>query len=455
MKDVMGNIPELPTATIVLQATGRHWFWARYTFLMENDELRIHSMRDKGAEALQLSSEEVEEHLQEITQELQAMSEALTEDETVNDEDDNLEDETETDALDEDEDVTDSDDEDDELEDEDEFEVDLDEVRWFTKQSLHYCDSLIAHPPTEDDVYEGVAQQASMIDDQERVAAYYTIGVERVPEARGEMLRSLGITYTHLAAEEDEAFLDLEEDQEDEENTVSEAFTNRYAPLAEKAFREALAIDNNFITYILLAEVFFRQNNRLAEIKTLFEQAQEVAATPRDKASIEIGRARVAQLENKPEEALVHFQNAINMEAKLPGIWYRLGELQLSLSQKDAAEESFLKSIEVDPIVTDAYADLATLYVEDNENEAAINVLERGIEANPFAADIMAAQAMLYISMGNLRKAEERIEEAEEIDPDMEMVFVTRQVIDMQKLQIQQQQQRSADPKSKKSKKKR
>ena len=88
MKDVPSNssIPELPTATIVLQATGRRWFWVSYTFVMEDDELRIQSIRDKGAEALQLSSEEVEERLQEIAGEIQAMSEALTEDESDIDE---------------------------------------------------------------------------------------------------------------------------------------------------------------------------------------------------------------------------------------------------------------------------------------------------------------------------------------------------------------------------------
>ena len=99
MKDVPSNssIPELPTATIVLQATGRRWFWVSYTFVMEDDELRIQSIRDKGAEVLQLSSEEVEERLQEIAGEIQAMSEALTEDES----EDEVEDESDIDEEDE------------------------------------------------------------------------------------------------------------------------------------------------------------------------------------------------------------------------------------------------------------------------------------------------------------------------------------------------------------------
>ncbi len=449
MKDVPGSsIPELPTATITLEATGRHWFWGQYTFLTEDGVLRIQSMRDKGAEALQLSPEEVEELLQEITAELQAMSAALEENEaeSENSDDDEVEDEIDSDDIEED-DESEAEDE----EDEEEFELDIDEVRWFSMQSMHYCDALIAHPPTEDDVYEGVAQQAYMIDDLERAAAYYTIGVERLPEARGTMLRSLGLAYTHLVTEDDEAH-EFEEDLEDEENTVSEAFVSRYFPLAEKAFREALATDNSVMNYLLLADLLFKQNNRLAEIKTIFEQAQAVALTPKDKATIEVGRARLAMQEDKPEESLVHFQNAAAIVPDIHAIWHDIGETQLMLNQKDAAEESFLKSIEVDPTMSDSYAALATLYVEDEREEAAMRVLERGIETNPLAADIKAALAMLYINAGDTDKAEELIEEAEEIDPEMELVSIIRQIIDVQKLQMQQH---SASSKSNKSKKKR
>jgi len=63
-------------------------------------------------------------------------------------------------------------------------------------------------------------------------------------------------------------------------------------------------------------------------------------------------------------------------------------------------------------------------------------------------------QAMIYISRGNLSRAEELMDEAEAIDPDMEIVQMVRQVIDMQKA-AQQAQLPSANPKSNKSKKRR
>ncbi|GAC1561852.1 MAG: hypothetical protein NVS2B2_25150 [Ktedonobacteraceae bacterium] len=426
MKDVpeSSSIPELPTATIVLPATGRHWFWSSYTFLMEDDALRIHSMRDKGAEALQLPPEKVEARLQEITQELQSMAQALAEDDKGDDEEDEV----------------------------DELEVDIDEVRWFTKQSLHYCDALLAHPPTDDDVYEGVAQQAVIIGEMERAAAYFTIGVERFPEARGDMLRSLGAAYIELTIEDTDTHQEIEDELEEEEDAVQAEYISRYFPLAEKAFRDAIAADNAFTSYILLAELFVSQHKKIDEAKALYEQVQGLATTPSETAAIEVGRARIALAEDNPEKALDHYQRAVDLVPNIPGIWQSMGEVQLSLEQKDAAEESFLKSIEFEPTMTDAYAALATLYVEDNRDEAAIKVLEQGIATNPFASDIIAAQAMLYVHAGDMGKAEELIERAEEIDPDMEMVFIVRQVIELQKLQAQQ---RSSDPKSTKHKKRR
>ena len=224
--------------------------------------------------------------------------------------------------------------------------------------------------------------------------------------------------------------------------------------MAEKAFRDAIATDKSFSNYILLADLYVGQNKHVDEAKALFEQAEELAENPNQTAAVALGRAHLAQLEEKPEEALAQYQRAADLASDIPGVWNSIGSIQLSLEQNEAAEKSFLKSIEVDPTTTDAYGQLATLYVDQNKYPAAIRILEQGIDANPFAAELMAVQAMMYLNTGDLRKAEERINQAEAIDPDLEMVSVIRQVIDMQKLQMQQQ-QRSAGSKSNKSKKKR
>ncbi len=439
MKGTSSNssIPELPTATIVYPATGRHWFWAAYTFLLEDGEWRIHSMRDKGAEALQLPAEELERRLHEISDEIRSMSEGLSDDDNEQDESE----EEEEESNEQDENDTDG-----------SGAIDIEEVGWFTKQAMHYCDALIAQSPQEDAGYELASQQAVILHELERAAAYFTLIAERFPEHRGNALRALGMACTELTIEEDEENLDLEEYQADEEDQAQE-FTSRFFPLAEKALRDAIATDNAFASYILLAELFINQNKHIDEAKALFEQAQLLTTDSKELAIVEVGKARLAQLQNKPEEALTYYQRAAAAAPTMSGVWYSIGELQLSLKQKEEAIRSFIKSTEVDPTTTDAYGDLATLYIEQNDDEAALKILQQGIAENPFAADLIASESMLYINEGNLRKAEELIGKAEELEPEMEIVQVVRQVIEMQK--EQQRQQRPSSKKSNKSKKRR
>jgi Tfp pilus assembly protein PilF len=118
-----------------------------------------------------------------------------------------------------------------------------------------------------------------------------------------------------------------------------------------------------------------------------------------------------------------------------------------------------LKSVQLDPATTEAYADLATLYMEQNKESAALKILEQGLTENPFSVDLMAEQAMIYISKGDLSKAEGLVSDAEEIDSDSEIILMIRQVLEAQKeqqRQQQRQQQRSAsNKKSNKSKKRR
>ncbi len=437
------SLPELPVATVTLPATGRQWFWAIYTFVTEGEEVRIQSMRDKGAQVLQLPQPEVEARLQEIAEEIHAMAtlqddEELEDDTDIDDEDDEeLEDDTEADDEDDSEDAP-----------------DLDEIRWFTKQSLHYCDALMRYAPEEADIYELAAKQATIISDTERAAAYLTLAAEHLPAERADILRSLGETYTSLTAEDTLAHLELEEELEElgeDEDTVAAEFTSRYFPLAEGALKESMAIDNAFSSYIILADLYAGQNKYADEARTLFTQAEALAENPDQKAAVALGRAQLAQREDNLEEALAQYQQAINLAPNIPTVWNSIGTIQLSLNRKEDAERSFLKSIQDDPATTEAYGQLATMYVEGDEDAKAIDLLEHGLDANPFTIDIITALAMLYVNTGNLQRAEELIDVAEQIEPN-EIVFMIRQIIQMTKLE---QSQRSSNPKSNKSKKRR
>lgn len=439
VKDIASGhaIPELPTATLVYQGTSRHWFWSSYTCVLEEDELRIHSMRDQGAETLQLTPAELQQRLQAVADEIHAMSVKVNGDEDEEDD--------ENTSL-----IVDADGGDNEGEDD--SEMTLEEVGWFTKQALHYCDALIAKQPDEDAAYQLGAEQAAAIEEVERSAAYTTLAAERFPETRAEALRSTGMACTKLAVEDENAYNDMRE--ETDAKVDDTPFVSRFFPLAEKAYRDSLVSKNDVEGRLLLSDLFTTTNTKLDEAKVLFEEATALATDPLEKAAIAIGQAGLAMAQEKPAEALEHFQRASTIMPDFPNLWYNIAEIQLSLEQKEEAIQSLNKSMDVDPTTTDAYASLATLHMERDDNTAASKVLERGIAENPFAADLMTVLATIYMEEGNLTKAEDLIEEAEELEPEMELVQAVRQALDIQKTLLREQ-RRSSGSKSNKSKKKR
>ncbi len=419
------ELKELPTTTLVYKGTGRHWFWMGYTCVQEEGEWRIQSVTDKGANAQSLSKEELEQRIQAIADEVQS----LAEDVAIEEIDDQEENEENLPLAD--------------------FDEQLEEVIWFTKQAMHYNDARIAQSPQDYNVYNTASQQAAVVRDLERTAAYLELIAERFPEQRGDALRKLGMTLTAIVIEDKEEDEEDEEDEQYEENKPHE-FQSRFAALAEKALRDAIATDNDFSSRILLAELLISQNKQVDEAERLFDQAQSLSTNPQEQAVVESGRARLARLRNQVEEALSHYQRAAEIAEDMPSIWYSIGDLQLALGREQEAEESFLHSIEVDPETMDAYAELATIYANRDDTASALDILQQGIDANPGAADLMAAQAMIHIRQDDLDRADELIHEAEEIDPDSEVVQLVSQVIHMQLAQLQ-----TPNPISNKSKKSR
>jgi tetratricopeptide (TPR) repeat protein len=441
------DIPELPTATITYAGTGRHWFWAGYTFFQEDDEFRIYSVRDKGGDALQLPVETLRQRIQEIADEITAMSELLDDDDDDDYEEDDDEEVVESKARIV---VSEQEDDDDDEEDDELPAVDVEEFSWFSKQSMHYCDALIAQQPHDETPYALASQQATSLHEIERALAYSALVAERFPELRADALRSVGLLATHIATDEGEQ-ANFEDEAEDATNPAN----NRFLTLAEKAFRDAIAEDDtNFTNYSLLADLLLEEDKQ-REVSAVLDQAQNVAKEPNDRAAVEVGRAKLASQQDNPELALMHYQRAAEIVPNLPQIWYNIGDVQLSLEQNAEAEHSLLKSVQLDPTTTEAYADLATLYMEQNKDNAALKILEQGLAQNPIAVDLMAETAMIYVSKGDLRKADTVLSNAELLEPESEIVMMIRQVLEAQKEQQRQQQRPASNKKSNKSKKRR
>ena len=78
--------------------------------------------------------------------------------------------------------------------------------------------------------------------------------------------------------------------------------------------------------------------------------------------------------------------------------------------------------------------------------------MEGGIEINPDAAELLAAMALVCINKGDLRHAKEYLDEAEDIDENLDIVQAVRTYYNEAR-QTQQRPQKQKG-KSRKSKKK-
>jgi tetratricopeptide (TPR) repeat protein len=429
-------LKELPQATVVYKATGRHWFWTKYTLVREGNEWRILTMLDAGAQALTLPMEEIQEQLTEIAEfaeEQLELVEALENEEPEDDDEaKTLEDEEPEDDEDDEDDLTD-------LEFE-ELAGHFEEMMWVTTRAMHYTDALIAQTSEDSSLYEMGYDQAMAIQENERAAVYAEMQAERFPTQRSEALRRLAMAQLSIAK------------TYEENNDLEHSYT--FIAEAEKALRISLATDTAPMGNILLAETLIAQKKQLDEAEQLLQQVLTLAdIDPKEATLAEAGLGHIAQDQENYEQALQHYLRAVEISPDLPGMWFNIGLMQRQLGQLEEAEESHLRSIDEDPTETGAYIDLAGIYTDSSDLEAAEEVLEEGIEINPDAAELLAAMALVFINKGDLRHAKEYLDDAEDIDEELDIVQAVHGFYDDAR-QAQQQRPQKQKGKSRKFKKK-
>jgi tetratricopeptide (TPR) repeat protein len=413
--DSAGALPEIPMATAFYEETGRHWFWASFKLAEEEEEWRIQSMTDEGTAAFHLSQKALQKRLKELeelaSQRLSEIDKDLNE--ALDEDDEDLEDEDDSD-LDEESDLDDL-----------EFEEWMDrfsEAIAAATRCMHYCDALIAQSSRDISNYDLAFEQALGMNDPQRAAVYAQLMADRFPAQRAEALRKLANAQVVIAGT-----YDTDEDADKEQ-------MQRFFGLSEQTLRSAIAIDDAPMSKILLANIFVAQNKQLDEAEELLHQAEGVATDTKEVSLLEAGLASIALERDDEETALRHYQRAAESSSDMPNVWYYVGSLQNRLHRIDEAIESFRRSIEQQPDLTAAYIELADIYMmERQELDKAQEVVEEGLEVNPDAADLLATLAMVHIQDDDLDSARQYLEEAEDIDDELEIVQTVRQIYDAKK----------------------
>jgi tetratricopeptide (TPR) repeat protein len=211
-----------------------------------------------------------------------------------------------------------------------------------------------------------------------------------------------------------------------------EAF-EQYRNLAEASLREALALDNDYLGHMLLAELLKENPQRLNEAEDHLNQAKALTANEDMLLTIEYGLGEIAMEQAQYQKALQHFQSVAAIDSTTAEAWYNIAEAYNLLEQLEEAEINYARAIALEPKIIDYFTALSRMHMEHGQTSKACLVLEEGLRINPGSAQLRAFLALAVAESGDYHKAEELLDEAELLDPELDMVEMYRLLLNVNK----------------------
>ena len=251
----------------------------------------------------------------------------------------------------------------------------------------------------------------------ERALVYLEKWAEHFPHhaSYASILQQLGAVAAVLAQQYDE--IEMQERAE------------RFYDLSETTLQKALQVGNQTLTRILLAEVKASQN-AYEEAQSLLQEALASDPTREEEAQIENDLASMALERDLYDEALRHFLRVAEISPNFQHIWFSIGHAYRLLKNTIEAEVYYKRAIEEEPQNIAAFSELGALYLSKNETNKAYKVVEQGTILHPQSAHLRGLLAGIILDQGDLRRARAVLEEAERINPDVEIVQAVRQSLD-------------------------
>lgn len=374
-------LPELPQATVFYKETDRHWFWTTYTLVQDQGEWRIQSITDEGKNAQTLSTAELQKRIQECNDHVDKL----------------IKKHKPTDA---------------------DVQQYVQEVLRYLMQSVYYTDALILQMPLERVLYENAVSRLILTGQLERGLVYLEPMIQLFPQERPDNLRGLATVYAQLSKK----YADIGDDERAE----------RFQELGEEAVRESLTLEDNLNAHISLAEILIDKNELDAAEEHLL-QAKAAVTDPHDDAHIELHLGEIAMERDQYQQALTHYQRVAEVESDAAESWSDLARVYEKLEQFTEAEANYKHAIELEPDNDDLYYALGKLYIENDQPEKAIETMEEGVGAKPEAAIMYVYLASTYIERDDYDQAEVFLDKAEELDPNLKMIDMFRQMISFSK----------------------
>jgi putative PEP-CTERM system TPR-repeat lipoprotein len=160
--------------------------------------------------------------------------------------------------------------------------------------------------------------------------------------------------------------------------------------------------------------VALRVQARPAEAKKAFEQA--LASAP-DYVEPLAQLVAMSLLERQPDVALARITKQIAVRPRSGGFQHLLGVVHLNRREPELAERAFLKAIELDANLVDAYVQLSKIYGASRRYDEALAKANTALAIEPRNLAVQMLVGTLYEGNDDLTKAKEAYEKALVINP--------------------------------------
>ena len=142
-----------------------------------------------------------------------------------------------------------------------------------------------------------------------------------------------------------------------------EAF-EQYKNLAEASLRQSIALDNDYLGHMLLAELLKENPQRLDEAEDHLNQAKALTANEDMLLTIEYGLGEIAIEQAQYQKALQRFGNVVAIDPTNAEAWYNIAEAYNLLEQIEEAEINYARAIALEPENIDYFTALSRMYME-------------------------------------------------------------------------------------------
>ncbi len=370
-----GTLPEMPMGTAVYKETGRHWFWTVFTLAEENGVWRISRITDEGAAVQSLPQNELQKRIAEHSEHIQQIMSEHQPGEPGGQQ----------------------------------FFDELIRRIW---QAISLDDALLVRNPQDKAVYEDAYGRAMSVRAVERALVYADALVTRLPDDPDYVMAQQRLGAVQVALGERFESLGLAEQ------------AAHFVTLGEETLRGTLTEDQP-LGYLLLAELLISRE-RYDEAEELLLKARELAEELEVQAQIEFDLASLAMERKHFTDAQRYLEHLAEIAPDYPDLWLTLGIVQGHQHNYPEAEVYFKRAIEENPTDLQAYTQLNALYMEQREFDKARDILAQGIGALPQSAHLRALMSAVYLEKNDRRRALEYLNEAERLNPELEIVQALR-----------------------------